>query len=215
MRANSQAKCAYICSSLVLLFFRNKEDIWCPFPAYDDCNSLGQVELLGTCSFLAAERSGLSAFLLPLDQKCFWFHTPFAMKSSILLASRSDVFPTFAEGLDDFLKSPWGWLGISGAKRLKWCLYIWRCDNGGLFASTAELWWASRDKANWTRSFLQWVTRRSNSQYSPRIVQYKRLSLNPVYPGPQGSPSDENKSERITVGEVKILFSLALLVFLE
>lgn len=82
--------CLYIQLTLCLsyrLSFRNKEDIWCPSRSGDECNSLGQVELLGTCTSFDMAWTGLSAFLSALDQKCIWFHL--CDKSCRLLLSRS------------------------------------------------------------------------------------------------------------------------------
>lgn len=130
---NSKTKCAYICSWLCLsylLSFRNKEDIWRPSQADYECNSLGQVELLGTYTSFDTARTGLSIFLPPLDQKCIWFHTSLCDKSCRLLLSQSmhsKAFLIFTEGpvepTEPSLKSPWGWLAIRGANRLKWCFF--------------------------------------------------------------------------------------------
>lgn len=118
--------CLYMQLTLCLSFrlsFRNKEDIWCPFRAGDERNSLGQVELLGTCTSFDMVWTGLSAFLSALDQKCIWFHL--CDKSCRLLLSRSLHSKTFfTEGTNrSLLKSPWGWLAVREAKRLKWCFF--------------------------------------------------------------------------------------------
>lgn len=91
----------YAAKSLCLsycLSFRNKEDIWCPSQADDECNSLGQVEALGTCAAFDTMRTGLSVFLPPLHQKWIWFHTSLRDKSCRLLLSQSlhsKAFPAF------------------------------------------------------------------------------------------------------------------------